>query len=98
MGSAALDLCALACGRTDAYFERGINPCDIAAGALIAQESGAVVTDLQGDFPTGDFVLAAVPGIHSALLELLLPVLPDEVAEGPAVSARTPSNPPEHLT
>lgn len=79
MGSAALDLCAVASGRADAYFERGVNPWDIAAGILIAQEAGAVVTDLQGAFPTGDFVLAAAPGVHSALRELLLPLRPDEV-------------------
>lgn len=43
LGGAALDLCALACGRVDAYFERGLAPWDTAAGALIAIEAGAVV-------------------------------------------------------
>lgn len=45
LGSAALDLCYVACGRLDAFFEMGLNPWDIAAGLLIAQEAGAIVTD-----------------------------------------------------
>jgi myo-inositol-1(or 4)-monophosphatase len=77
MGAASLDLCAVACGRADAYYERGLKPWDVAAGVLIAQEAGAVVTDLNGDFPTGDFVIAAVPGVHVALRDLLLPLRPD---------------------
>ena len=40
-GSAAIDLCSVACGRLDAYYERGLNPWDIAAGGLIAREAGA---------------------------------------------------------
>ena len=41
-GSAAIDLCDVACGRLDAYYERGLNPWDLAAGALIAREAGAL--------------------------------------------------------
>jgi myo-inositol-1(or 4)-monophosphatase len=77
MGAASLDLCAVASGRVDGYYERGLNPWDVAAGVLIAQEAGAVVTDLVGAFPTGDFVIAAAPGIHGALRELLVPLRPD---------------------
>ncbi len=40
MGAAAVDLCSVACGRVDAYFERGLNPWDLAAGELIAAEAG----------------------------------------------------------
>jgi myo-inositol-1(or 4)-monophosphatase len=47
-GSAALDLCFLACGRLDAYVERGLKPWDLAAGSLIAQEAGARVAGLGG--------------------------------------------------
>ncbi len=47
-GSAALDLCFVACGRYDGFFEKGIKPWDIAAGALIAKEAGALVTDFSG--------------------------------------------------
>jgi myo-inositol-1(or 4)-monophosphatase len=77
MGAASLDLCSVACGRAEGYYERGLNPWDFAAGALIAQEAGAVVTDLDGNFPTGDFVIAAVPGIEAALRALMAPLRPD---------------------
>lgn len=58
-GAAALDLCAVACGRLDAYYERGLQPWDHAAGVLIAREAGARVTGLDGRPPSADFVLAA---------------------------------------
>lgn len=45
LGGAAIDLCALACGRVDAYYERGLSPWDSAAGALIASEAGALFDD-----------------------------------------------------
>jgi myo-inositol-1(or 4)-monophosphatase len=77
MGAASLDLCSVASGRADGYYERGLNPWDFAAGALIAREAGAVVTDLDGGFPHDDFVLAAAPGIHAELRELLVPLRPD---------------------
>jgi myo-inositol-1(or 4)-monophosphatase len=48
IGSAALDLCALAAGRLDAYYEAGLNRWDAAAGALIATEAGCVVSGLRG--------------------------------------------------
>lgn len=60
-GAAALDLCAVACGRLDAYYERGLQPWDHAAGVLIAREAGASVTGLGGRPPSADFVLAAAP-------------------------------------
>ncbi len=47
-GSAALDLCYLAAGRVDGFFELGLKPWDIAAGELIAREAGAIVTDFTG--------------------------------------------------
>ena len=61
----------MACGRLDAYYERGLAPWDLAAGGLIATEAGAVVTDLAGGPPRADSVLAAAPGIAGALLDLL---------------------------
>jgi myo-inositol-1(or 4)-monophosphatase len=65
-GGAALDLCSVACGRVDAYYERGLSPWDHAAGALIAREAGAVA-EVSRD---GD-ALAATPGIHAELADLL---------------------------
>ena len=47
-GAAALDLCAVACGRLDAYYEAGLEPWDLAAGEVIAREAGATVTVLEG--------------------------------------------------
>ena len=47
-GAAAVDLCHVACGRVDAYYERGLAPWDLAAGELIAREAGAVVTGFDG--------------------------------------------------
>jgi myo-inositol-1(or 4)-monophosphatase len=77
VGSAALDLCHVACGRVDAYFERGLQPWDLAAGALVAQEAGAVVSGMAGA-PAGEqFVLAAGPSLHAALERILGPLRPD---------------------
>ena len=67
LGSAALDLCFAAEGRVDAYFEKGLNVWDHAAGGLIAAEAGLLVTGLAGAPPGPDLVLAAPPGIHAAL-------------------------------
>ena len=47
-GSAALDLCYVACGRVDAFWEFGLRPWDVAAGALIVTEAGGHVTNLEG--------------------------------------------------
>jgi myo-inositol-1(or 4)-monophosphatase len=70
-GSAALDLCAVACGRLDAYFERGLNPWDLAAGGLIALEAGATVGGLRGREAGPDMVLAAPGGLFEPLEEML---------------------------
>ena len=70
-GSAALDLCAVASGRLDAYFERGTKPWDHAAGALIAREAGAHVAGLKGQPEGQDFILAAHPELFAELEELL---------------------------
>ena len=67
IGSAALDLCSVAAGRLDAYYERGLSPWDHAAGALIAAEAGARVSGLAGAPATRDFMLATTPEIAEAL-------------------------------
>lgn len=71
MGTASLDLCMVASGRTNAYFERTLSPWDHAAGALIAREAGAVVKGFEDAAPSRDFILAAEP-ILAARLEPLL--------------------------
>ena len=66
-GAASLDLCALACGRVDGYYEQGLKPWDLAAGGLIATEAGAVVGGLAGR-PAGEsLVVAAPPGLFEQL-------------------------------
>ena len=72
-GSAALDLAYVACGRTDGYWEMNLNPWDIAAGALLVQEAGGIVTDLDGNenwLESGD-ILAANPKIMHQMLQVL---------------------------
>jgi myo-inositol-1(or 4)-monophosphatase len=71
MGSAAMDLCHVARGRVDAYYERGLSWWDLAAGALIAREAGAVVTALDGGRVVPGSVFAATPGIAAPLRALL---------------------------
>jgi fructose-1,6-bisphosphatase/inositol monophosphatase family enzyme len=67
MGSAAVDLCSVAGGRVDAYYERGLNPWDWAAGSLIATEAGATV----GSQEELGYCLAAPPALFDALRGLL---------------------------
>jgi myo-inositol-1(or 4)-monophosphatase len=73
LGAAALDLCHLACGRADAYWEDQLKPWDTAAGALIAREAGATVTNFSGtDYANGtDELLASNGHIHAEMLALL---------------------------
>jgi myo-inositol-1(or 4)-monophosphatase len=71
-GSAALDLCAVAAGRVDAYFERGTHAWDRSAGALIAAEAGARVEGFHGTPASESMVLAAGPALFPALHEALV--------------------------
>lgn len=78
LGSAALDLCYVAAGRFDGYWELRLNSWDIAAGGLIAQEAGANVTDLSGNpdyLAAGSAaqtsILAGNPEIHVRMLAIL---------------------------
>ena len=72
MGSAAVDLAYVACGRCDCFFEYNLNPWDIAAGTLIVQEAGGHVTDFQGEdnFVFGRELVAGGPA-HPELLALI---------------------------
>jgi myo-inositol-1(or 4)-monophosphatase len=71
-GSAALDLCAVAAGWVDGFYEHGINLWDWAAGALIAQEAGAVVHPPSADSRYGNAIVAAAPGIAEELRRTLI--------------------------
>ncbi len=79
-GSAALDLCYVAAGRFDAFWEMGLFPWDMAAGALIIQEAGGLVGDLQADLEGGPGylesgrIIAGTPKVFSQLLRLIGPL------------------------
>jgi myo-inositol-1(or 4)-monophosphatase len=72
-GCASLDLCDVARGRVDAYFEEGLDPWDTAAGALVVREAGGTVTDFRGEphQPFGAEMLASNGPIGEAVVEQL---------------------------
>ena len=73
LGSAALDLAYVACGRFDAFFEYSLNPWDVAAGAFLVTEAGGRVTDFSGgdDFLYGKQIIAANTGIADAFSKVV---------------------------
>jgi myo-inositol-1(or 4)-monophosphatase len=85
MGSAALDLCNVAAGRLDAFYEAGMFPWDWAAGTLIAREAGARVDGLTGKPPGGHTTVAANPELFEALHDVLV------AAEADAASSEAAS-------
>jgi len=72
MGAASIDLCLVAEGALDGYYEKGLNHWDHAAGGLIAAEAGALVTGLSGAPAGPDMLLAAPPALHPQLHDRLL--------------------------
>jgi len=72
-GAAALDLAYVAAGRLDAFWEMGLSPWDMAAGALLIQEAGGLASDLQGqgDFLASGDIVAATPKVLPELLSAL---------------------------
>ena len=70
-GAAAIDLCFVACGRYDAYFEEHLHSWDLVAGQVIATEAGAHVTNFAGNAVTPAQVLASQPGIRHQLIDLI---------------------------
>jgi myo-inositol-1(or 4)-monophosphatase len=79
-GAAALDLCMAAEGTVDAFYEKGLNAWDHAAGGLIATEAGLRVSGLAGAGPGPALVLAAPPALHGPLHDLLVDL---DAAGGP---------------
>jgi len=74
LGSAALDLCYVAAGRFDGFWEMSLKPWDVAAGGLIAEEAGAKVTNVDGErdyISPPQSVIAATPGIHARIIQEL---------------------------
>jgi myo-inositol-1(or 4)-monophosphatase len=72
-GAAALDLAYLAAGRLDGFWEFGLQPWDIAAGALLVQEAGGILSELDGgdDFMASGNLVGGTPKVHDALKALL---------------------------
>jgi myo-inositol-1(or 4)-monophosphatase len=73
MGSAAIDLAYVGCGRFDGFFESGLNAWDVAAGVLIVEEAGGKVADFKGenDFVFGKSIVAANPNIYGAFTRVI---------------------------
>jgi len=76
-GSAALDLCYLASGRMDGFWEFGLQPWDIAAGSLILREAGGLISSMtdDGDYMETGNIIAGAPKVHADLEKLLKPFL-----------------------
>ncbi len=72
-GAAALDMCYLACGRFDGFWERDLSPWDTAAGQVIVEEAGGIITDFRGKpFRAGGKTILATNGlIHMQMMETL---------------------------
>jgi myo-inositol-1(or 4)-monophosphatase len=75
-GAAALDLAYVAAGRCEAFFEIGLSPWDVAAGALLVREAGGVVSQTGGKVVhlSGDVLASSTEELHSAMLERLAPL------------------------
>jgi myo-inositol-1(or 4)-monophosphatase len=71
LGSCAVDLCLVADGVLDGYYERGVNPWDHAAGELIAREAGAISSGLFGNPIGNDMIVVSNPAIHGDLVAIL---------------------------
>jgi myo-inositol-1(or 4)-monophosphatase len=76
-GSAAVDLCSVAAGRLDAFYERGLNYWDYAAGGLIAREAGATVGGLAGKPESTSMTIAAGPELYRQLETFLSTLNPE---------------------
>lgn len=70
-GAAAVDICFVACGRLDAYFEEHLHSWDLIASQVIATEAGAVFSDYVGKPVTPSQVIASTPGVHADLIQLI---------------------------
>lgn len=80
LGSAALDLCYVAAGRVDAYFEAGLNPWDRAAGGLVASEAGCLASGLRGRPADGALYAVAGPELAPEFFALLEELGADRVS------------------
>lgn len=77
MGSAAIDLAYVACGRFEGFWENKLSPWDVAAGALIVQEAGGMVTDFSGkeNYLFGKQIIASNTNIHQEMQDIIMPYM-----------------------
>ena len=98
-GAAALDLCYVAAGHYDGFFETGLNPWDVAAGSLIIQEAGGLVGNFTGepDFLHQREIVAGTPRIYGPLVQILAPstrVITQDALDADAAAAVEPTDTP----
>ena len=91
-GAAALDLCYVAAGWYDGFFETGLSPWDIAAGSLIVTEAGGLIGNFTGeaDYLYQREVIAATPKVYGQLVQILTPftrIIKEDEPEAPVVEA-----------
>ncbi len=91
-GAAALDLCYVAAGWYDAFFETGLSPWDVAAGSLMVTEAGGLVGNFTGeaDFMYQREIVAGTPKIYGAMVQILTPYT--RVIEGAAAGDKDPAD------
>ena len=96
-GSAALDLCYVAAGWYDGFFETGLNPWDVAAGSLMITEAGGLIGNFTGesDFLYQREVVAGTPKIYGQLVQMLAPYSRAIKADGEGHAAAPPLTTPE---
>jgi myo-inositol-1(or 4)-monophosphatase len=95
-GAAALDLCYVAAGYYDGFFEMGLSPWDVAAGSLMVTEAGGLIGNFTGesDFLHQREVVAGSPRIYGQMVQILAPytrVIKDEGDDAPAAAPETPA-------
>jgi len=75
LGAASIDLCYIACGKFDGYFEFNLSPWDVAGGALIVKEAGGIVSDFRGgeNWLSGSSIIATNPKIYKKVLGIIRP-------------------------
>lgn len=78
LGAASVDMCFVACGRLDAYFEAGLHSWDVMAARLVVTEAGGTVSALDGGPARDDEVIASASGIHSAVVAMYARALAQE--------------------
>lgn len=83
-GAASFDLCCVACGRFDGFYEYALSPWDVGAAALIVKEAGGIISDWKGgdDWLSGERIVAGNPAVHEFLLGAMQEQFSDNELKG----------------